>query len=129
MLNVLLSLTDVSSAENKKRQIQLEKELDEALDSGEIVSCSFTDHTYYESLTIDEGALRMFGGYVARRVRKISCAKSCPDCFKSLQAPRDQRLKEEDDIIHSRSKGYLIIPSELLMDTLKKLETSVLDVF
>lgn len=83
----------------------------------------------YENLTIDFGALRMFGGYVARKARKSSVAKNCQTCFLSLSAPDDQPLQEDDDIIHSRSMGYLLIPSEELMRVLEKAETAVLEVF
>lgn len=72
MLTSLLSLPDVISSENLKRKLQLEKELDEALDTGEVIACAFSDHTYYESTTIDPSALRNFGGYVARKARRIS---------------------------------------------------------
>ena len=81
MLEYLLALPDKLSDKSKRRRVQLEKELDETLDSGETLQCSFTDHSYYENLTIDPGALRFFGGYVARRVRKISCAKTCQECL------------------------------------------------
>ena len=130
MLNTLLSLPeDPSVVEGKKRRIALEKELDEALDTGEVVHCAFSDHTYYESLAIDMSALRMFGGYVARKARRISTAKTCQICFNALQAPSEQELREDDDIIHGRSMGHLIIPSDGLMNILEKLEQSILQVF
>ena len=77
------------------------------LDNAEEVQCLFSDHTYYESLTVDRSALKMFGGYVARKARGTSHARDCDECFKALKAPRDQPLEEEDDIIPGRSKGYL----------------------
>lgn len=94
MLNTLLTLPDDPSVlEGKRRRMELEKELDEALDTGELVNCAFSDHTYYESLTIDMSALRMFGGYVARRARRTSTAKTCQGCFKALQAASNQALR------------------------------------
>ncbi|KAJ1531355.1 hypothetical protein ONE63_000039 [Megalurothrips usitatus] len=130
MLESLLALPDHRSVENKRRQIELGKELDEALDTGEEVAGPFSDHTYYESLTVDPGAIKMFGGYVARKARRTSYAKECSTCFECLKAPWDQALREEeDDIIHSRSKGYLLTPSDSLMLILKKLELCVLEVF
>jgi hypothetical protein len=71
----------------------------------------------------------MLGGYVARKARKTSYAKDCDECFESLQAPPEQPLGEDDDIIHSRSKGYLLTPSNELFTILEKLEISVLEVF
>ncbi|KAK3931553.1 DNA transposase [Frankliniella fusca] len=116
MLKSLLMLPDHRSVENKRRQIALEKELDEALARGPPLrySCDkkssvlFSDHTYYRSLTIDGSAMKMFGGYVARKAKRSSHAKECEECFACLVAPEDQPLDEDDDIIHSRSKGYLL---------------------
>ena len=56
MLKSLVLLPDHASIETRRRQLQLEKELDEALDTGEAVECAFSDHTYYQSLTIDNSA-------------------------------------------------------------------------
>ena len=75
MLESLLSLPDHTADENKRRKMTLEKELDEALDIGECIEGLFSDHTYYENTTVDPSAMRYFGGYVARRARKISHAK------------------------------------------------------
>ncbi len=129
MLQCLLDQSHPTDDENKQRRIQLEKEFDEALDTGEIINGPFSDHTYYENLTIDFGALRMFGGYVARKARKTSVARNCETCYCSLTAPVEQPLHEDDDIIHSRSLGYLLIPSDALMNILQEIETSVLQVF
>ncbi|KAK3909704.1 Transposable element P transposase [Frankliniella fusca] len=129
MLNALLSMPDAKSEENIRRQIELEKQIDEALDTGESISSPFNDHTYYENLTIDQGAIRFFGGYVARKLRRSTCAKTCEDCFKCVTAPQSQPLREDDDIIHGRSQGYLLIPSDGLMAIIEKLETAVLEVF
>ncbi|KAK3915288.1 Transposable element P transposase, partial [Frankliniella fusca] len=64
MLSALLTMPDLKSQENMRRQIELEKKIDEAIDTGEVLSSPFGDHTYFENLTIDPGAIRFFGGYV-----------------------------------------------------------------
>ncbi|KAK3914493.1 Transposable element P transposase [Frankliniella fusca] len=121
MLQSLLMLPDHKSIE--------EKEQDKALDTGEEIHCPFSDHAYYQSLTIDKSALKMFGGYVARKARKTSLAKECEECFQSLIALPEQPLEEDDDSIHSRSRGYLLTPSSKLTTILEKLALSVLEVF
>ncbi|KAK3928196.1 Transposable element P transposase [Frankliniella fusca] len=131
MLKSLLSMPDFTSEENKRRRLQFEKELDEALDTGEVIeSCVFSDHTYYQNSTIDLSALKQFGGYVVRRTRKFTCARTCDECFSCLKAPADQPYREEeDDITHSRSLGYLITPSDNMMGILTTLEKTVLEVY
>ena len=129
MLQALLSLPDRFSDEKKRRHIELEKKLHAALDTGEIIDCPYLDHSCYQNLTIDLSALKNFGGYVARRARKFTCAKSCDICFNCLKAPEDQPLREDDDIIHGRSKGHLVTPSDPMMDILQKVEMAVLEVF
>lgn len=122
-------MPDVESESNQKQRLKLEKELDEALNNGEVIDGFFSDHTYYESLTVDQGALRFFGGYVARRARQISCARTCKECFDCLEAPINQPLRDDDDLIHGRSQGFLLIPSDPLVDLLEQLEIAILEVF
>ncbi|KAK3918616.1 LOW QUALITY PROTEIN: Transposable element P transposase [Frankliniella fusca] len=129
MLSALLTMPDLKSQENMRRQIELEKKIDEALDTGEVLSSPFGDHTYFENLTIDPGAIRFFGGYVARKLRRSTCAKTCQDCFKCLVAPQTQPLHEDDDIIHGRSQGFLLTPSNELMAIIEQLETAILEVY
>ncbi|KAE8739209.1 hypothetical protein FOCC_FOCC015300 [Frankliniella occidentalis] len=131
MLKSLLSMPDFTSEENKRRRLQLERELYEALDTGEVIeNCAFADHTYYQNNTIDVSALKQFGGYVARRTRKFTVARTCDECFSCLKAPADQPYREEeDDISHSRSLGYLITPSDNMMSILETLEKTILEVF
>ncbi|KAK3918872.1 DNA transposase [Frankliniella fusca] len=131
MLRSLLSMPDVTAEQNKQKRLDLEKSLDEALDAGEVIdSCPFSDHDYYKNSTIDISALKHFGGYVVRRTRRFTCAKSCDQCFESLRAPADYQFREEEDnIIHSRSLGYLITPSDEVMTILETLERTVLEVF
>ncbi len=130
MLDSLLKVEDLVEEDNRQRRVELENALDEALDSGEIVDCidkALGDHRYSKDYKLEEKALRYFSGYVARKARKTSTAKTCQECFVALSAPVDQEHMAIDDIIVARSKGNLIIPSDKLWDLVRALEVAVLD--
>ncbi|KAK3915244.1 Transposable element P transposase [Frankliniella fusca] len=130
MLDSLLKVEDLVEEDNRQRRVELENALDEALDSGEIVDCidkALGDHRYSKDYKLEEKALRYFSGYVARKARKTSTAKTCQECFVALSAPIDQEHMAIDDIIVARSKGNLIIPSDKLWDLVRALEVAVLD--
>ena len=129
MLKALLALPDTSAETNRRRRLLLEKYLDEALDNGECIQCAFSDHLHYQNTTVDPSAPKMFGGYVARKMRRTSCANKCEAYFITLQAPANQPLNEDDDIRHGRSVGYLLNPSNSFMKLLTTLEEGVLEVF
>jgi len=77
------------------------------------------DHSYTQKNSlindsIDMSALTYFIGYIARQAKKFSTAKHCESCYSSLINDVDinvQDLDPEDNIIKSRSKGFLLIPS------------------
>ncbi|KAK3907199.1 Transposable element P transposase [Frankliniella fusca] len=130
MLDSLLKVEDIIDEENRQRRINFENELDRALDSGEIVDdieMALGDHRYAKDLRLEEKALRYFTGYVARKARRASTAKTCDHCFSMLCAPDDYIVQELDDIIIARSKRNLIIPSDTLYKLVKTLETAVLE--
>ena len=131
MLQSLLDVEDLFTQGNLQKRMEMEKTLDEALDCGDLIddiSIALGDHTYQSEGRLQVPALKMFAGYVARKAKKISTAKSCDACFKSLSAPAHQPYREDEDfIIHAKSKGYLITPSDELLQLVRVLELSVLE--
>ena len=125
MLNALLSSTDLVT-EEKKRRIAFEQELDELLDNGEPVESinAMFDHAYTEKNKIDEQALNMFCGYVARKARRATVAKTCDHCFELLQRP-EGTTSERDSLIERRSDGHLLKPSDALYNIVYSLEDAI----
>jgi len=91
------------------------------------------DHTHTEkdfsiNNSIDMSALTYFIGYIARQAKKFSTAKHCEDYYLSLINDVDinvQNLDPEDNLIKSRSKGFLLIPSNNLKEIIFKLEVII----
>lgn len=126
MLNALLNSSDLLSEQEKLRQIEFEKELDELLDNGEPVESihAMFDDANAEQKKIDKHALQMFGGYVARKARRSTVAKTCDKCFELLQAPKGSQ-NPQHSLIERRSEGHLLKPSDALFDILYNLESAV----
>lgn len=126
MLSTLLSLEDLVQKENKKRKIELQRKFDEMLDNGEFADLEpYFDYTVRQD--IDPPALENFTGYVARTAKKASVAKHCMECFNSLKADSDREKNSDEDLIHNLSHGYLIVPSDNLMDIIYRCETAILN--
>jgi len=75
---------------------------------------------------IDSSALTYFVGYVVRPAWKISIAKSCGECFKTL-------IKREDFVDHDsftlqRSRGNLFIPSDILLNLIYTYEQAIVKI-
>ncbi|KAK3916855.1 Transposable element P transposase [Frankliniella fusca] len=121
MLDALLQSHDVLSETEKQKRLQFEKELDSLLDEGEPIDAL---DQVFETKNIDEKALRMFCGYVARKANRATVAKTCMDCFSKLKAP-DGFTHDDNSLIERRSEGHLIIPSEELYDIIFKLEVVI----
>ncbi|KAK3932916.1 Transposable element P transposase [Frankliniella fusca] len=125
MLQSLLSANDIFEVEALERKIRFEQELENPLDSGEIIDeidRALGDHTYHQEEKLDDFALRPFAGYA----RRTSTAKDCDECFKSLCAPEGQPLQAHDAITHAKSKGHLLIVSDDLYKLVRTLEVVVL---
>ena len=124
-LKSLLSLEDVVGLEDKKRKVELEKKIDSILDfAGDFdLLGSYFDTKIRED--IDPPALKYFAGYVVRKAKKCTSAKTCQSCFDHLLAPKDQQ-DNDDDLIDLRSHGHLFKPSDQFMDLIYRLEMAVL---
>lgn len=85
-LKALLSLEDIWTKDNKQRRVKWEEKLDEILDGpeGDEELEAHLEHTYHLNKTVNDTALNMFGGYVARKAQKTGIASRCESCFKSL---------------------------------------------
>lgn len=109
------------------RKVELEKKLDAIIDfAGDF---DFLD-SYFDTKVredIDPAALKYFSGYVVRKAKKSTVAKSCEKCFQCLLAPANQ-ADSDNDLIEFRSHGYLFTPSDILMNIVYRLETAILTV-
>lgn len=129
MLQSLLDVKDLFEEEKVLRRIEIEATLDEALDSGDIIDDIYValgDHTYHSEESLCDPALKNFAGYVVRKAKRSSTAKTCEECYRSISAPEDQSYHHMDSVIHARNKGHLIIPSDGLHQLIRDLELAVL---
>jgi hypothetical protein len=147
MLKSLTSLADIVEEKNLERKIKLEEELDNILEHGDenavienhLLSLSEdgyqessgpqqSEHCYESNRKINPYAFQLFGGYVARRVRQFSTAKSCEDCFNSLSRSAEEAPVETQMLIQKKSRGFLLKPSTQLYNFLHKVENVILTV-
>lgn len=127
MLTALLTLKDVDGYQNRKRKIELEQKIDQILDEGDFDFLEpYFDLTVRDD--IDPPALMKFTGYVVRRAKTGSIAKCCAECFQTLKAPDNRVPHEDEDLIHYLSNGFLVVPSDILMDIVYRCENSILNV-
>lgn len=92
-----------------------------------------SDHLYIENenqSNIDKSALTYFVGYVARNAKKHSTAKHCTSCFNSIVSNQNQYYPDscEEKFISLRSEGHLFIPTDILMQIVYNLETTIVNV-
>lgn len=128
---ILKSLIDlkINNEEDINRKAILEIKLDHLLDCGDFELLS--DHLYSQNkykLSIDSSALTYFVGYIARNAKKHSIAKSCLACFETLVSNNNTNCSENENIIHLRSKGHLLVPNDSLIQLIYNLETAIVDV-
>lgn len=147
MLKALTSLSDIIDERDLERKAKLEKALDEILDEGdennvlerhlcslsedgylESVPSAQSEHCYNNNSKINPYAFQMFGGYVARKLRRSCTAKQCENCFNSLSMPSNQPAVETQYLIEKKSRGYLLKPSTQLYNFLVKVEDKILKV-
>jgi len=78
-LRALLTLEDIRTKENKQRRVEWEEKLDEILDcqEGDQELEAHLEHTYHLNKTVNDAALNMFGGYVARKAQKTEISSRC----------------------------------------------------
>lgn len=126
-LKTLLSLQDVVAEEDLRRKVDLEKKLDAIIDfAGDFDFLeSYFDTKIRED--IDPAALKYFAGYVVRKAKKSTVAKTCDKCFEALLAPPGQ-VDRDNDLIEFRSHGFLFTPSDDLMNIIYRLEMAILTV-
>ena len=127
MLSALLSMDDMAGQANLKRRAELEQKIDNVLDEGDFdIFEPYFDMAVRDD--IDPAALMKFSGYIVRRVKNGSIAKSCSDCSDTLRAPDDRVRHEDEDIIHYLSHRYLIVPSDAVMNIIYRCETAILNI-
>lgn len=130
MLTTLFGLNDLLKKDNQRRKIELEKKLDEMLDNGDFdIIEPYFDYQVRDD--IDPPALLNFVGYVVRRARRGSVAKTCEHCFKTIEAyaaDPERKRHVDEGLIEHLSHGYLFTPTDELMDMVYRCETAILNV-
>ena len=120
-MEALLDLKDLKGEENEKQRQELIQKIDELLD-GELLlpeENEMEPRDYLEA-PIDPYALTVFGGYVARQVRKMKPATECAFCNDLLCKGADESFEEREALLRIRTHGGLLRPSQVLHDMLTK---------
>lgn len=131
MLNSSIRMSSIGSKNDQLTRVDLEQQIDDLLDERHfdaLLDHSYTKQNSSTSDSIDISALTYFIGYIARQIKKFSTAKHCENCYLSLINDVDineQNLDPEDNLIKSRSKGFLLIPSNSLKEIIFKLEVII----
>ena len=129
MMRSLISVADIFSEKGPNKRVALEEKIDDILSRGESdvdlassggdeTNDPDSDHVYHDT-TVDDYALEVFAGYVARKLRKNSCARKCHDCFLSLTKSEDEPALETQYLIEKRSQGHLLTSSRPLFKLLE----------
>jgi len=120
VLSTLLLLEDVAASQDLDRMRELEQKLDDILDG----SVDFPqdvgqkgDHDYLDR-TIDESALTVFAGCIARKVCKLKPASTCQVCSESLLKQQKEAVMGREEFLQAKSRGGLLWPSEDLYQLL-----------
>ena len=114
ILSTLLLFEDVAANEDHDRMKELEQKLDDILDG----SVNFPqdvsqrgDHDYLNR-TIDESALTVFAGCIARKVCKLKPASTCQVCSESVLKQQSEAVTGREEFLQAKSRGGLLRPSE-----------------
>lgn len=119
VMEALLDLKDLKGETDAARRKELLDRIDELLDSDlDIPESMEMDMTDCLSINIDEEALALFGGYVARKVRAMKPASECRVCQDALL--QHGPLLDRESLLDLRSRGGLLRPSTPLHDLLIK---------
>ena len=124
MMEALLDLKDLKGEESEKQRQEILQKIDELLDS-EIILPEDSEMELNDYLTapVDPYALTVFGGYVARKVRKMRPASTCINCYELLCKSEDSSFEEREALLKIRTHGGLLRPSNELHDMLTKVRT------
>ncbi|KAK3907953.1 Transposable element P transposase [Frankliniella fusca] len=131
MLKTLMSLDDLRNMTNNERKKEFDKRLDEIIDGGdhyepghiEDVVARLEDHDYFKE-SIDEFALVYVSGFAARRSARFT--EGCSDCEEALTLKEKDSATDEHLLIKLKTRGYLLFPSNELVNTLRYIEHQIL---
>lgn len=103
---------------NNERKVKFEQKIDNILDNNfgdiSVNNLNLQDHDY-TALRIDENALTVLSGYVARKMKKMNHAKNCNACSTALCAKQDNQENEQrEKLLSLKSRGFLMVPSKNL---------------
>lgn len=117
LLETIVNMRDIMSEQNNQKKIEFEQKIDSILDNnaGEVSVnyLNLEDHDY-ATLSINEDALTVLSGYVARKMKKTNPAKNCGECSTVLCAPEFCEKNEREKLLSLKSRGYLLVPSQHL---------------
>jgi len=123
LVKALANLKDALQESDFDKRVALEEKMDEILMKGEMppefASCGRDADHSYGLPSINEEALEMFAGYVARQAWKSGCAKNCEECFKALVQSEEEETLPTQTWIQRRSHGFLLTPSRPLYTLLR----------
>ncbi len=119
LVETITTLKDVIGDENYNKKIDFENKIDDILDNVNEIPVdnliSIADHDY-TALQINEDALTVLSGYVARKMRRVKPAKCCQECYTMLCAPDDHEVQDREKLLELKTRGYLLVPSKKLFE-------------
>lgn len=109
---------------NNERKVEFEQKIDiydiYIIDNNfgdiSVNNLKLQDHDY-TALRIDQNALTVLSGYVARKMKKMNPAKNCNACSTALCAEQDnQENQQREKLLLLKSRGFLMVPSKNLYE-------------
>lgn len=111
-MEAIISTPDILTVKNNERRKEIENKIDNILDNKYNGFSLESDHNY-TTLPINNHALTVLAGYVARKMKKIKPAKTCDKCYTALCATENENNNDDrEKLIHIKSYGYLLVPSK-----------------
>lgn len=110
LLSTIISLKDLVGEERKERKEHFENIIDNIINNASPLMDIEIEYNTFKEM-IDEYALTVFAGYIARKIRKSKLAKNCHECFESLCDSKNESTLERNSFLEQKSHGGLLKPS------------------
>jgi len=110
LLSTIISLKYLVGEEHKEHKEHFENIIDNIINNtSPLMDIEIEDNTFKEM--IDEYALTVFAGCIARKIRKSKLAKNCHECFESLCDSKNESTLERNSFLEQKSHEGLLKPS------------------